>query len=75
MPSTKKRKPRAKAKEIKTCTKCLTPTRDWYPTTGGAKLPFVRCSSCFENEVRRQAREGLLYDIVRELEQKETQLK
>lgn len=67
--------PKMTVKEIKTCTKCLTSTRDWYPTTGGAKLCHVRCSDCFENEVRRQTREDLAYDTVYRLEHKETQLK
>ena len=75
MPSTQKSKPKATAREIKTCTRCLIPTRDWYPTTGGAKLPHVRCGDCFENEVRREVREDMPYDLVRKRERKETQLK
>lgn len=69
MPKKKPRKPKA------TCTRCLKETRDWYPTTGGAKLKFIRCTDCYEQEVLRATREDLPYDVARTLERKETVLK
>jgi hypothetical protein len=76
MPSTKKKKrPKPQKRKAETCTRCLKGTLDWYPTTGGAKLKFIRCSDCYESEVLRATREDLPYDIVRTLERKETLLK
>jgi transcription elongation factor Elf1 len=76
MPSTKTRKPRRRKKPAlrpkKTCTRCGHETRDWYPTTGGAKLPYLRCNVCFEDEVRRMTRDELSYDLARKYERKET---
>ena len=59
----------------KQCTKCLCETHDGYPTTGGGHLKFFRCCDCYEQEVRRRARDDLSAFTAAKLERKETQLK
>jgi hypothetical protein len=59
----------------RTCTRCLEKTTNWYPTTGGARLPLVRCERCYIEELSRYDRECLDYEVARRIENKETKLK
>lgn len=71
---TRKRPHKPPLKPKKACTRCLKETRDWYPTTGGARLPLVRCSDCFELETRRVTQFDTTRECAQKLERKETPL-